>query len=487
MSSRCASILESDSEVSDSDRPVSTRVQKRPRHEIETSGSDVEYVTDQEQEKVEKASGKSTRAKADAAKYHCQFKPEWTTVWPFIKKGTTPSTFWCDICRSQVSCSHQGKADVARHVASTSHERAAKAVQSSGTLDCFAVHVTCSSGMGAVESKTRRAEVKMACAMAVHNIPLAFADHFSPLLRDMVPDSEIARGYQSAKTKTTCIITGTLKEHYQKDLVAKLKKLPFSISIDGSNDTSLEKMNPMTVNLFDVNSVSHLFLDMCTTTGYGAATAETIFGKMDQVLNSHSIAWKNCVAFSVDNASVNMGIRNSIRSRVLVVSKHVFVHGCPCHILHNTAGKASTALAQASGFDVEDLAVDVTYWFDKSTKRKAGLEEFCIFCDTTFKNVISHVFKRRLSLEKAVDRILELYDPLASYFRSTGASEARFKRLEKKFSDPHTQVYLLFFQAAIPLFTTLNRLLQRQDPALHLLASQQTLFIRNLLGRFVMP
>ena len=122
MSSRCASILESDSEVSDSNRPVSTRVQKRPRREIETSGSDVEYVTDQEQEKVEKTSGKSTKAKADAAKYHCKLKPEWTTVWPFIKKGTTPSTFWCDICRSQVSCSHQGKADVARHIASTSHE-----------------------------------------------------------------------------------------------------------------------------------------------------------------------------------------------------------------------------------------------------------------------------------------------------------------------------------------------------------------------------
>ena len=58
-----------------------------------------------------------------------------------------------------------------------------------------------------------------------------------------------------------------------------MKKLPFSISIDGSNDTGLEKRNPMTVKLFDVNGVSHLFLDMCTTTGYGAATAEIICGR----------------------------------------------------------------------------------------------------------------------------------------------------------------------------------------------------------------
>ena len=30
----------------------------------------------------------------------------------------------------------------------------------------------------------------------------------------------------------------------------------------------------------------------------------------------------------------------------------------------------------ATGFDIE---IDVAYWFDKSTKQNAGLEEFCFF------------------------------------------------------------------------------------------------------------
>ena len=44
---------------------------------------------------------------------------------------------------------------------------------------------------------------------------------------------------------------------------------PYSIAVDGSNDSGLEKMNPMTVRLYDVNNgkVVTQFLDMCLTKG----------------------------------------------------------------------------------------------------------------------------------------------------------------------------------------------------------------------------
>ena len=58
-----------------------------------------------------------------------------------------------------------------------------------------------------------------------------------------------------------------------------MKCSPFSLLTDGSNDTGLEKMNPLTVKIFDVNTgrVESQFLDMCATMGTDSATAASIF------------------------------------------------------------------------------------------------------------------------------------------------------------------------------------------------------------------
>lgn len=102
-----------------------------------------------------------------------------------------------------------------------------------------------------------------------HNVPLAVTDHLSPLFQDIFSDSEIAKGYASARTKTTCIINGSLAPHFKSRLISTMKSGPFSVAVDGSNDSGLEKMNPMTVRYFDVDSrmVSTQLLDMCLTSG----------------------------------------------------------------------------------------------------------------------------------------------------------------------------------------------------------------------------
>ena len=41
-----------------------------------------------------------------------------------------------------------------------------------------------------IHEKVIRAEVKMCMMLAHHNIPIAVADHISPLFRDIFPDSE---------------------------------------------------------------------------------------------------------------------------------------------------------------------------------------------------------------------------------------------------------------------------------------------------------
>ena len=111
--------------------------------------------------------------------------------------------------------------------------------------------------------------MKITNLLVKHNIPLSLADHLSPLFKDIFSDSDIAKAYSSASTKTTCILNGSLAPHFKSSLVEIKVSNPFAIAIDGSNDNGLKKMNPLTVRFFDGNigRVTIQFLDMCLTTG----------------------------------------------------------------------------------------------------------------------------------------------------------------------------------------------------------------------------
>ena len=129
--------------------------------------------------------------------------------------------------------------------------------------------------------------MKIAVLLAHHNVPLAVMDHLSPLFRDIFPDLKIAKGFSAARTKTTCIVNMALQPFLESVLVAQMKSQPFALAIDGSNDNGLQKMNPLTVRIFDNENgvVCTKFLDMCLTSGMNAATAEGIYNAMDNALS----------------------------------------------------------------------------------------------------------------------------------------------------------------------------------------------------------
>jgi hypothetical protein len=332
-----------------------------------------------------------------------------------------------------------------------------------------------------------KAALKVTNFLVHHNIPLAAADHIGPLLKDIFPDSEIAKSYASARTKTTAMLNGALAPHYRDNLVTLMRSVPFSLAIDGSSDNDLSKMNPLTVRIFDVSRgrVVTELLDMCLTSGSSAGTAATIFEKVEDAISKHAVPWENCFGVAMDNASVNMGKHNSMKTRFESKNSACYVMGCQCHVMHNTSEKASQEFEKVSAFDVEEFCIDLYYWFQKSTQRKGLAAEYYEFCDLEYRNIIKQVNTRWLSLQTAVGRALQQFPGLRSLFLSETSSDARFKRLNKIFADPMTEIYLMFYSNVLPLFTNLNLFLQREDPCVHLLYDESHAFFRRLLIKFV--
>lgn len=142
----------------------------------------------------------------------------------------------------------------------------------------------------------------------------------------------------------------------------------------------------------------------------------------------------------------------------------------------NAAGKGATALANITKFDIEDHCVDLFYWFHKSNKRK-GEAEYYEFRDTEYEEVVKYISVRRLCLERCLDKELNKYVALTSNFFFEQEHEARFQRLSAAFSEPMTEVYLMFFQSAITMFSNFNRFLQREDPLIYLMHAQMESFM----------
>ena len=122
----------------------------------------------------------------------------------------------------------------------------------------------------------------------------------------------------------------------------------------------------MTVRIYGINQhkVVTEFLDMCLSK---SATSAGV------------IPWSNCIAFGVDNTSVNVGRHKFLIIEARKKNEHIVLMGCPCHIVCNHL---------LEYFDVEELLVDIYFHLDYSSKRKNLLAEFNSLCDQNYCNII---------------------------------------------------------------------------------------------------
>ena len=218
---------------------------------------------------------------------------------------------------------------------------------------------------------------------------------------------------------------------------------------------------------------------MCITTGRNASKAEEIFNAVQEKFRADSIPWANAVSLSVDNTNSMIGKNNSFASWCRQRNPDIFVSGCPCHLVHIAASNGHDSFAKVIGANIEDLHIDLYYWFERSTKRKGVLLEYMELCGHEYAKILKHVSTRWLSLERCVQRTLEKYSGLKSY--------QRFSRLRNAFTNPPTEVALLFHHASIPLFNNFNKLLQSEEPIIHMLHDSTIQLARSLANRIITP
>ena len=193
------------------------------------------------------------------------------------------------------------------------------------------------------------------------------------------------------------------------------------------------------------------------------ATAEVLFQAVDKHFQLPlTLSYNNLVRLGTNGANVMLGRRNS---RLQTEQPSLVAIHCNCHI----AALIVNASCKVLPDNLEELTTDVFYYFQKSPKRIRQFEQFQAFVEAKPHKLLKACQTRWLSLEACVNRLIEQYQALLSYFRSTEDHSAVVRRVKAALEAPLTQAYLRFLSSALPIINNFNKLMQRESPVLHFL------------------
>lgn len=153
-------------------------------------------------------------------KYLQSFRPEWSQKYSFISEiKTDPQSANCKYCNKTINIGKTGLTAISLHIKSDYHRKNAESAQ-------------CSTKISSMFQKSNdldisviRAETKMTALLIENDIPFSFADKISDAIKDIFPDSEIAKRYSCKRVKTGNILNLALKPHFQSSLITRFVRI----------------------------------------------------------------------------------------------------------------------------------------------------------------------------------------------------------------------------------------------------------------------
>lgn len=310
----------------------------------------------------------------------------------------------------------------------------------------------------------------------MHHISFNASDCQAKLTHVMYPDSAIVKKTSCGRTKSEALITDVLGpktlQRVVDDLTSSSRSsstlMPkyFSLATDASNVKN-RKMFPVCVHYFTVESgINRKLLDFVELNDEHSTA---VGGMLVKSLTENQLDISHVVSYAADNASVNYGSRQSVMTELLATNPNILKANCNAHVVHNTLRKLVDVLDR----DVETIVTCVYSHFSISANRRIKLKEFFDFVDIEYHELLRHVPTRWLSLGPAIDRLLQSWAAVVSYFVSLG--EDCPKRVAKHLSincDDHdcdslqtriVKAYLLFVQNLCNVFENSVKKIEKDD------------------------
>ena len=390
---------------------------------------------------------------------------------------------YCKVCKKELSCSEGGFKDIKRHGSTENHLRLAKSnVGQEKLTKVWSKEAT-------VATQAARAEAILCNMIVEHNLPFLVMDHLPGLLRHAFPDSKIAKEVKCARTKSTAVVKHAIAPNSHKTMISMVNLSPaFSLLMDESTDRGVVKREGTLIRYYD-ESTLHIATGFLGLQEVPQANASKLFECLDFHVIQAGLSYEKLIGWNSDGASVMLGRRNSVVSRLKEKQPRLYVLHCICHVSHLIVSDAMPCIPSY----VTSLTENLYWWFHHSAKRVTELHSFQEWLQVEGHKILKKVDTRWLSLEACVNRIIEQYAPLVSYFDSLESSKmpaergAKMKAIREQLKKPITKAYLLFLSNILSFISKFNLLFQSSSPNIHCLLKEMQQLLLRLVNKFIVP
>lgn len=392
-------------------------------------------------------------------------------VWLDVRKNQS----FCTICETKLA---NNITNLERHCMGLKHKTAENVLKNQPQIDD-------QKQLQAFKQKRHKvgiAEIKIIVFLCLHNLPFTLMTPLIELIKSIANNHDIVKDLKCSTTKAADTIKNDFFEVFNEEISSGLRQNKFSLIIDEATDVSTCKCLAMIARFFDHSKgkIRDRFLGLLQLE---SSDSKSIFNAIQDFFAKNRIPFANCIGFAADNASVMMGNIQGVKARLKNLNPHLYVVGCICHSMHLCCSAASKAIPS----NVEHLVRDIYMFFAHSSKRQREFSEFQEYFDMKKHKILKRANTRWLSLEAAVQRILEQWQPLISYFRvedfdqnSDMASHIN-EQLNYK-----NKCYLLFLSYALKAIIKINLEFQSESPRFHILLETLNLYLKNILNNVLL-
>lgn len=380
-------------------------------------------------------------------------------------------------CKSCLRDCKGGLSAVKKHQSSKLHTQSMKNVKVNSVFEMASVKRSISS-----VREVKVTEIRIASFIAEHNLPINAVDHLVGLIKSIKLENKDLDKLSCNRTKCTTLINNVIGSTGFDNVLNIMKVHTFSMLVDESTDHSCIKHLAIVIRTCINFVVTDSFVTLLPLAN---ATSKNMYDVITAFFNEHNVPYKdNLIGFASDGANSMMGVNNSLQTMLKKDVPKLFILKCVCHSLALCADNACKKLPT----NVENMIRSIYTYFQQSFKRQKEYESFQVFWSIKPHKLLQLSGTRWLSLLAVVQRVLEQYKALKSYFQLEKFNDVQNGiNISNYFDDPKNQLYLEFLCFILPTIVDVNLEFQSETPKLYLLYNRIASAYKFILQCYIKP